>query len=307
MAQPCVKTIFFLNGREIEPGAPALLADDRGFTLGDGLFETLRGYGGVPFQLQAHLARIQRSARRIGIEAPAELADQVLAALEAFRRAPRRGAADAAISDCAIRITISAGGGDRPGLLRSGVGTATTVVMVQEFRPAVEWYRRGVRVVTAEGRLNEFSPTAGLKRLGYLDSIVTLERAREQGADDAIWLDTRGHLAEATASNLFLVTEDDLLLTPPQGCGILPGLTREAVLELAPRLGLAAREQELRPEHLTGAAEAFLTNSLREIVPVCAFDGVALGSGRPGPVTERLLAAYRARVAESTGHPAHRL
>ena len=179
-------------------------------------------------------------------------------------------------------------------------------------------YESGLRAVTAAARLDERRLTAGLKHTGYLEAILAVRQARLAGADEAIFLDTAGHVAEASAGNVFAVHGDELW-TPPVACGILPGITRATVLELAPRLGFRVREEPLLPEALAGAAEAFLTSSLRELVPLVALDGVPIGgsraqaqgrrragadaseaaqgersaAGRPGPGTLRLLQAYR--------------
>lgn len=325
--------VTFVDGRRVAPGEAAVRADDRGILLGDGLFETLRAYGGVPFRLGAHLARLEDGARRVGLPLPPELREQVEAAIEAFRReaaeaiaagataaggattggaASRAGAeagdagsggqgtgAGARIPDASIRITVSRGPGPL-GLAPPGRPTPTVIVTVREYRDDPGTYRRGVRAILATGRRNDLSAIAGIKQTGYLEAVVALEEAKARGADDAIFLDTRGHLAEATTSNLFLVTGRELR-TPPLACGILGGVTRSAVMEVAAAAGYAVREEELFPEALHGADEAFLTASNREIVPLVEVDGQRIGSGEPGPVTRELHERYRALVRRETG------
>jgi branched-chain amino acid aminotransferase len=171
----------------------------------------------------------------------------------------------------------------------------TIVVAVRRYEPTEEWYGRGLRAMLARGRLNEHAGTAGLKRLGYLDQIVALAEARHAGCEEAVLLDTARHLAEATTSNLFLVVAGELR-TPPVTCGILPGITRGAIADIAGRLGIAVREEALWPDAIGRADEAFLTSSLREVVPLVAVDGQRVGAGMPGPLTRRLLDEYRALV-----------
>jgi branched-chain amino acid aminotransferase len=158
-------------------------------------------------------------------------------------------------------------------------------------------YRRGISAHVASGRRNERAMTAGHKTLAYTDAVAALAEARAAGADEALFLDTEGHLSEATASNVFVVA-GGALLTPPLSCGALPGITRAAVLRLAAELGAeAADDRPLDADALRAAEEAFLTSSVRELVPLVRVGGEPLGRGAPGPVTARLLAAYRALVA----------
>jgi len=156
-------------------------------------------------------------------------------------------------------------------------------------------YDRGLAVHVASGRRNERAMTAGLKTLAYTDAVAGLLEARRAGYDEALFLDTEGHCSEATASNLFAWT-GSLLITPPISCGALPGVTREAVLELARAQGLEIVERALALEELLAAEEAFLTSSLRGLAPVVRVGLDAIGAGTPGMCTIRLTADYRALV-----------
>jgi branched-chain amino acid aminotransferase len=137
--------------------------------------------------------------------------------------------------------------------------------------------------------------TAGLKTLAYTDAVAGLLEARRAGADEAIFLDTEGYCSEATASNVFVWT-GTVLLTPPLSCGVLPGVTREAVLELARDADVPAIERAFGLEEIRAASEVFLTSSLRQIAPVVRIGHQAVGSGSPGPVTRRFVEAYAALV-----------
>lgn len=273
----------WLNGRLLDGAQATLSVADRGFLLGDGLFETMRAYGGRVFRLEAHLARLERGAARIGLALPGDLDKAVLATVQAND-----------LGEAAIRLTVSRGPSG-PGLEPPGGSEVppTVVVTVRPYRADSALYEHGVRAVTAAARLDERRLTAGLKHTGYLEAILAVRAARAAGADEAVFLDSEGHVAEASASNLFAVTGGQLW-TPPLRCGILPGITRATVIDLASGLGLQVQEEPLPPPGLAAADEAFLTSSLREIVPLVALDGVPIGPARrPGPSTRRVLQAYR--------------
>ena len=269
----------WVNGRLVEDSRAAIPVRDRGFTLGDGLFETMRAYGGRIFRLRDHLERLERGARRIGLPLPEGLFEGAVETLEAT-----------GLKDAAVRLTVTRGEGEG---LTPPVGVpATAVITARPYRAFPGWYERGVRAVTARGRLDENRATAGLKHLGYLEAILAVREARAAGCDDALFVDGAGHLAEAAASNLFMVL-DGVLATPPLSCGILPGVTRAAVVEIAAAGGVPVREEPVAPADLDEATEAFLTSSLREIVPLVVANGRPVGGGAPGVLTRRLLRAYR--------------
>ncbi|HET9986597.1 MAG TPA: aminotransferase class IV [Longimicrobiales bacterium] len=271
--------IVWVNGELVDEARAAVSVHDRGFLLGDGLFETMRAYGGRVFALREHLERLRRGAERIGLPLPDGLERAVCETVAANR-----------LDDAAVRLTASRGAGD--GLLPPEAPSPTVVVAARPYRPDPAWHERGIRAALARGRLDEHRATAGLKALGYLEAVVAVAEARAAGCDDALFLDTAGHLAEAAASNLFVVVDGELL-TPPLSCGILPGVTRAAVLRLAARRGWTAHERALEPASLERATEAFLTSSLREIVPLVEVGGRVVGAGRPGPLAGALLSEYR--------------
>lgn len=273
---------LWVNGREIPPSEPSLSALDRGFTLADGLFETMRAQESVIFRLDAHLDRLCAGARLLGIPLPGGLREHVAAAA--------RG--EGAYRNASVRLTVSRGVAPL-GLAPPVIPELTvTIVAHPVSRP-----RAPVPIVAAmaSGRRNEHALTSAVKTLAYTESVVALAQARAAGADDAIFLDTAGHVSGATASNIFAVI-DDVLVTPPLSCGVLPGITRAAVLELARALGLRAVEREIAEAELAAASEIFLTSSIREIAPVVRVATAAVGSGQLGPVTVRVVEAYRALV-----------
>lgn len=288
-----VAPVISIDGRIVDPTIPHLSALDRGFTLADGLFETMRAYGGVIFRLDEHLARLERGASALRLFVPPQLRAMVLNAL--------RAAVDQGLRDTSVRLTVSRGPG-APGVAPPPDAHPTVVVAVHPLPPfPASLYGDGLSASTATGRRNEHAVTAGLKTLSYTDAMVALAEARASGNDDAIFLDTDGHLSEATSSNLFLVI-DGSLVTPATRCGALPGITRATVLNLAADRGMPAEERVLHPDELDDASEAFLTSSVREIVPLVRVDGRLIGEGTPGEHTRALMAAYAERVwAECAG------
>jgi branched-chain amino acid aminotransferase len=282
------RAMCWVNGLPANPDAPALSVSDRGFTLADGCFETMRAYRGVIFCLDAHMARLSVTASRLGIPVPAHLEQTVADATRALRGAR---------ADASVRLTMSRGAG--AGVAVPPGVVPTTVLLIGKLPVGpVTLATTGLTVRIASGRRNEHAPSVGLKTLSYTDTVLALAEARARGADDALLLDTAGHLCEGTSSNLFLVT-GGVVRTPPHSCGILPGITRQTVLGILESLGISADETPMPPKELDAADEIFLTSSLREIAPVTRIGDQAVGSGRPGPLTGRIRAAYHGLVASA--------
>jgi len=283
--------LIWINGRSMAPDARHISALDRGFTLADGVFETMRVYDGIVFHLEHHLRRLSASTSALGIPLRADVGATVGVAMSAAREAGMR--------EAGVRITVSRGVG-APGVapLPSTDPTVepTVVVAVSAlpvFAPTI--YTDGLAVRIASGRRNEHAMTAGLKTLAYADSVAALAEARAAGADDALFLDTEGHLSEATSSNAFICT-DGVLATPPLSCGALPGITRATVLELATELRLTVEARPIQRDELFAADELFLTSSLRAIAPVVSVNGRPIGRAKPGPITRQLMDEYASLV-----------
>ena len=277
--------IVYLNGSLIPRSQASISALDYGFLYGYGLFETMRAYGGRVFRLDSHLRRLARSAEILGLPiGTLDLKGAVMDTIQANQ-----------LSEARVRITISIGeGGMVPD--PSTCSKPTVLILAGHYQPYPEQvYQKGFRVVVSSIRRNSGSPLSRLKSANYLESILARQEARAAGVDEALCLNEKGLLAEASMSNIFLVT-DGILRTPGQESGILPGITRETILELASPLGINTLEHDIRLDELFQAQEAFLTNSLIEVMPLTEIDGKLIGSGRPGSVTKRLLAAYRKMV-----------
>jgi branched-chain amino acid aminotransferase len=274
-----------VNG-EITPAEEARVSVlDNGFTFGDAVYETLRTYGGRPFHLDRHLERLQRSAGRLAIPMPAG---------EALARDLDALLARAANPESYIRIIVTRGRGDISYHFERVQGP-TVVMVVKPYAPVpAAHYTDGVAVILASVRRN--SPQAldpAIKSCNLLNNILAIREAYAKGAFEAILLNEIGEIAETAGANVFLVKEGTLL-TPPLDAGILAGVTRRVVLDLAAGLAVPAREEPVAVKDLLAADEVFITSTLKEVLPVTTIDGRAVGAGRPGPVTLRLLAALRA-------------
>lgn len=281
----------WVNGERRTVDGPHVSARDRGFTLADGAFETMIALEGVVFRLERHLARLAHALRTLEIPEPQELRVWVCDAVIA------------AGPEAAVRLTVTRGPG-AAGIAPHPDSSPTVVIAVSPlpaFGAAV--YEVGLSAHVASGRINERSMTTGLKTLAYTDAIAALFEANHAGADEALFLNTSSQCAEATSSNLFIVT-GGRLVTPPLACGVLPGITREAVLEQASAIGLDSAERAFGLDDLFAGSEAFLTSSLRGIAPLVRVASRAIGDGRPGAATRRVADAYRELVAHECRGPA---
>ena len=283
-----VLPMVWVNGERIAGNVAHISALDRGFTLADGIFETMLLWRGMIFRRERHLDRLHGGAEVLRIELPTDVGDWLA-------KAAGDAAEASGTEQAAVRLTVSRGA-DVHGLAPREGATPTVVIAVSAlptFPAAI--YERGVTALTAAARRDERSITAGVKTLAYTETIASLARARDAGADEALFLDGDGHVSEASASNIFMVS-GGALITPPLSCGVLPGITRAAIAELAAAMGMEVVERPVEPRELAVADEAFLTSSLRGIAPLVRVDGGAIGTGSVGPVTHSVMRDYAALV-----------
>jgi branched-chain amino acid aminotransferase len=266
---------------------------DNGFTFGDSVYEVLRTYAGAPFEPGRHFRRLRASAARLGIDVP--LADEQL--LGRTTALLQRAAND----ESYIRIIVSRGVGDCSYAFER-VREPTVVLVCKPFLPHPAWqYEQGIKVAAVGVRRNH--PRAldpAIKSSNLLNNVLAVREAQARGAEEAVLLNHEGFLAEGASSNVFLV-RGGTVLTAPLAAGILGGITRELVLELLQGLGLPWHEELLRLDDLLSADEAFLTSTTREVVPVRQVDEALVGDGRPGPLTQRLVQAFRSYAPSHCG------
>ncbi|GEJ56267.1 aminotransferase class IV [Anaeromyxobacter diazotrophicus] len=301
-------TVVNLDGKLVPPAKATISVFDRGFLYGDSVYEVVRTYRRRPFELDAHLARLARSAGRLGLE-PAWDAPrtrrELLATLAAVppEADPDPEAAPWNQGQLSLRVIMTRGAGEL-GLDPALAVEPRALVIASPLRaPPLAAYRAGVgcRIVgvrhEAPGAVDP-----GAKTGAHLANVLAVREARASGAHEALLLGAGGQVTEGASSNVFAVRAG-ALVTPPLGAGILAGVTRALVLELAREAGLPAREAPLLPADLAGAEELFLTSTAREILPVTSLDGRPAGGGRVGPVTTRLGALFRARADRAAGGP----
>lgn len=281
------KSLCWLNGALLPLEQAAFPPADRGLLYGDGLFETVRVYAGLPFRLQEHLERLENGARFLELPLLFSVNETALAAHTLITaNAVRAGV---------LRLLLTGGSGQ--GGIWPRPGSPSLCIMAAEGVPyREEQYRRGFRAAMISFPRNEASPLSRLKTLSFLENVIGRREALARGCDEGLFVNRQGLLAEGTTSNLFLVTGNSLV-TPPLACGLLPGVTRKAILELATERGLEVRLEAFSPADLLEASEAFLTASLLEIMPLVEVEGKPIGTGSPGTVTNELRASYRAKAA----------
>jgi len=289
----------WVNGELRPADALHLSVFDRGFQLGDGVFETLRARGGRPTELDEHLERLRRSATGLDIELPAGVDAQLAEGIAALLEAEGLGGPE---GDASIRITVSRGAITARGLLPAEHVAPTVAIQAWPVPPTpADHLELGLHLVASAVRRDPENPLASLKTTSRADYVFARLEARRAGADDALFLTIDGNLSEATSANLFLVRRGAAgsrpeLATPALGCAILPGTTRTWLLGWAGRAGLAPVEGWLTPADLAEADEAFLCSSVAGVLPVTRFEGRPIGSGAPGPWTLRARAAREAFI-----------
>jgi branched-chain amino acid aminotransferase len=264
--------IIWLDGALVPLADARISPLDHGLVVGDGVFETLRVYGGVPFAWRRHYERLVTSAEGLGLAVP----DASL-----LRRAGDDVLDANGLREARLRVTVT-GGPSPPGSSRGDAAPTVFLVATPVDPPT-----RPSNVLIVPWARNEAGACAGLKTISYAENVRALAFAEARGADEAIFANTRGELCEATGSNVFVV-RDGVARTPPAGAGCLLGVTRGLLLQIGERV----EEATLSLDDLREADEAFLSSTVREVQPIASVDGRALPSA-PGPVTSALAGAFR--------------
>ncbi len=271
---------IFINDRLVPEAEARISVFDHGLLYGDGVFEGLRSYAGRVFRLDAHLDRLWASARAICLEIPL--------AKEALAKAVIDTLAANGLEDGYIRLIVTRGAGTL-GLDPNRCSNPQVIIIADTISLyPQEFYDHGLRIVTAATqRIQPAALSPRIKSLNYLNNIMAKLEGLRAGCVEALMLNHKGEVAECTGDNVFVV-RSGRLLTPPPDAGILEGITRNAVMELAHAAGIDCREATLTRHDLYTADECFLTGTAAEVIPVVDIDGRAIGSGVPGPVTSRL-------------------
>ena len=280
--------IVFMNDRLVPEDEARVSVFDHGLLYGDGVFEGLRSYSGRVFRLDAHIDRLWASALAISLAIPTTK--------EAVAKAVNDTLAANNLSDGYVRLVVTRGAGSLgldPNRTKNPqlIVIADTISLYPE-----EFYEKGLRIVTAATqRVQSAALSPRIKSLNYLNNIMAKLEGLQAGCVEALMLNHKGEVAECTGDNVFVV-RGGKLLTPPPDAGILEGITRGAVMELATAAGIDCREVTLVRHDLYTADECFLTGTAAEVIPVVEIDGRKIGAGTPGPITKRLTDAFHELV-----------
>ena len=277
--------LIYLNGKLVKKEDAKVSVFDHGLLYGDGVFEGIRSYNGLVFKLKEHIDRLYASAHGISLKISLTKVDMQKAVISTLKANK--------LKDAYIRLVVSRGEGDL-GLDPRNCPKPTIFIITDKialYPP--EFYKKGLSIVTVPTRRNipeALNPQ--IKSLNYLNNILGKIEAINAGVAEAIMLDQHGFVAECTGDNIFMI-KDQMLLTPPVHTGILSGITRSAVLGLAPKLGLKPQETTLTRFDLFTADEMFLTGTAAEIVPVAKMDDRSIGNGKVGPFTIKLIGEFK--------------
>ncbi len=271
--------IVFLNGNFLPEAEAFVPLNDRGFLLGDGLFETMRVAGGKPFRLAQHLERLSRGADFLKIRIPFTPKEIQKLAAQLIEKNQ--------LPDSILRIMLTRGAGER-GYSIKGADKPTLAMTLHSLPPVNPDEPPQWSLVTSSFRIPAGDVLATFKSASKLLNVLARAEAEDRGADEALLLNTNGEVAETAGGNVFWVYNDKIC-TVPTGRGVLPGITRAVVLEICQALGFETNKRVIKPEHLRNAAGFFVTQSALGIVPVVSFDGEPVA---PSPLVDQIAGAY---------------
>jgi branched-chain amino acid aminotransferase len=281
-----VETRIYVDGTITPPDRAFISVLDHGFLLGDSVYEVLRWHRGALIQETEHMDRLEASARRTYMDLQRSR-EELVAAVHETCRAAGVGPDE----DAYVRLVVTRGAGPL-GLDVTGTRRSVVVIVAPASRPSAAAWERGLSVaLVARRRVPTEALDPRAKTGNYLNNVLALHEAKLAGADDAVMLNEKGDVTEATTANAWLV-RGGRVLTPTLEAGILEGTSRMRILALCRGNGIPAREGRVKPRDLKGAQEAFLSSSVRGVVPVVRVDGEPVGAGVPGPVTRRVHALF---------------
>ncbi|MDB6094075.1 MAG: branched-chain amino acid aminotransferase [Verrucomicrobia bacterium] len=279
---------IYLDGKFVDDADAKISVFDHGLLYGDGVFEGIRLYGGNIFRLDEHLERLEYSAKAIMLKLPLSRKEISDVTCETCRQNN--------LTDAYIRLVVTRGVGDL-GLAPWLCPKPSMFVIASKIALyPKEHYDNGLAIVTVPTRrINPAALPPTIKSLNYLNNILGKIEAKQFGALEAIMLNDQGYIAECTADNIFIVHKGELI-TPASSQGALKGITRSAIFSIAEELGIKIREMDMTRYDVWVADECFLTGSGAEVIPVVKLDGREIGAGKPGEITQKVLAAFRRRV-----------
>jgi branched-chain amino acid aminotransferase len=285
---------IYLDGKYCDEKSAKISVFDHGLLYGDGVFEGIRAYNGRVFRLKEHIDRLFKSAKAILLTIPLSPDEMAQAVVDTCRKNKLR--------DGYIRLVVTRGVGTL-GLNPNRCINPSVIIIAGKIQLyPEELYRKGLEIITVPTVRNLHSAlNPAIKSLNYLNNVLAKIEALNGGCEEAVMLNAEGFVSECTGDNIFILS-GGRLLTPPLSAGALYGITREVVLDLAQEAGIKTGEPNLTRYDLFNADECFLTGTGAELIPVVKIDGRPVGTGKPGPVTARLVSAYRA-LTNRSGEP----
>lgn len=284
--------VVYIDGAYYPKSQAKISVYDHGLLYGDGVFEGIRAYNGVVFKLKEHVDRLYRSAHAIMLKIPLTKEEIIQAVIETLRKNK--------LKDAYIRLVVTRGVGDL-GLDPRKCPKASVIIITDTISLHVTGAKEnGITTMFSWVRRNPVDATTHeIKSLNYLNSVLAKIEANANGVDEAICLESNGYIAEGVGENVFIV-KDDKILTPPTSTGALAGITAEVVVKLAAELGYEVTVTNLTPFMLFTADEAFFTGTAMEMVPIREVNKRQIGTGKPGPVTKKLMAAFHMVIEDRT-------
>ncbi len=288
-----MKGAVYVNGTIAPADRAVIPVYDHGFLYGEGVYETLRTYNGVPFLWDQHCRRLRASAGYLALDVP--MTDD-----ELLRRVEETIAAAGEMREAYIRILLTRGVGDLSYDLKATPIPSLTIIVKPFDEPPARVFSEGIEIALVSILRNHpGSVNPIIKSNNLLNNALAMQEAHRRGGEEALMCNYRGELSECSQSNFFLV-RDGVALTPKSEAGLLEGITREFIFEVGDDAGVPVQKATLYPADLETAQEAFITGSTRELSPVVRIDGRPVGDGKPGPITRRLLDAFRRRAHDLT-------
>jgi branched-chain amino acid aminotransferase len=278
-----------VNGRVFDQEHAVISVFDHGFLYGEGVYETLRTFNGLPFLFDRHMQRLRNSAGMLMLPVPISDADMAARCRETMKAA---GLGDGPQNEAYIRILLTRGIGELSYDPAGCPAPSVVIIVKPHIDPPAEAYEQGSTLaIVSIVRNHPGTVNPMIKSNNLLNNALAMQEAARRGADEGVMRNFRGELAECTTSNLFIV-KGGTAFTPPLDAGLLPGITRAYLFEVGQDAGIPVREAVLRDEDLLNADEAFFTSTTRGVMPATRVDGHVIGTGTPGPVTRALRAAY---------------
>ena len=286
--------LIYIDGEFLPQAEAKVSVFDHGLLYGDGVFEGIRSYNGRVFKLDEHLERLYDSAKSIMLQIPIAIETMEETVLETLRRNH--------LTEAYIRLIVTRGVGDL-GLDPDKCPKPSIIIIADKIvLYPQKYYEEGLEIVTVSVRRNYAEAiNPRIKSLNYLNNILAKIEGKQAGAEEVLMLNAEGYVVECSGDNIFWI-KNEVLVTPPVHMGILEGVTRNSVIDLAREAGMRVEERVFTRHDLYIADECFLTGTAAEVIPVVKIDRRSIGDGQPGKITQRLITAFR-QLANSTGTP----